>query len=138
MIADNDILYLLRGNPGLKGRELVVRQGADKSDVNSAFWKLKNRGLATQDNTYLSVAGKLTRKVLVSVELFFKRVRILFVGKNSRKARVTFARTSHLSVQRHRWGDGWRLTVGNLFGQTPKSLVQVDLGINAAQCPHRP
>ena len=61
---------------------------------------------------------------------------ILFVGKILEKL-ATFTRTSIHSVQRHCFICLQRLTIGELFGQTPKSLVQVDLGINAAQCPHR-
>jgi very-short-patch-repair endonuclease len=52
MIADNDILSLLRAQPGLKGREIASRLNADKTEVNSALWKLKNRGETRQDNAY--------------------------------------------------------------------------------------
>lgn len=52
MITDNDILDLLRTQPGLKGREVASRLNADKTEVNSALWKLKNRGLTRQDNAY--------------------------------------------------------------------------------------
>jgi hypothetical protein len=41
------------------------------------------------------------------------------------------------SIQRRRFNDLERLTVGKLLGQSPKPLVQVDLGINPAQRPHR-
>jgi hypothetical protein len=38
MISDNDILSMLRSQPGLKGREIAQRLSADKSEVNSALW----------------------------------------------------------------------------------------------------
>ena len=52
MIPENDILKLLHARPGLKGREVASRLNADKTEVNSALWKLKNRGLTRQDNAY--------------------------------------------------------------------------------------
>ncbi len=52
MITDNDILELLRAQPGIKGREVADHLNADKTEVNSTLWKLKNRGLTLQDNAY--------------------------------------------------------------------------------------
>ena len=52
MISDATILKLLRAQPGLKGRELAVRLDADKAEVNSILWRLKNRGVTRQDNAY--------------------------------------------------------------------------------------
>ncbi|HWQ93149.1 MAG TPA: AAA domain-containing protein [Clostridia bacterium] len=52
MFAENDILSILKDQPGLKGRELAARMQADKSEVNSLLWKLQNRGLTRQDNAY--------------------------------------------------------------------------------------
>lgn len=42
------------------------------------------------------------------------------------KSRVTFGRTCNLSVQRHRANRFERLTVGELFSQSPQSLVEAD------------
>ncbi len=66
-----------------------------------------------------------------------KEENLFLSGKNSRKSRVTLGRTSSLQFNDRRFSDLQRLTVGKLFGQSPKSLVQADFGINAAQCPHR-
>jgi hypothetical protein len=54
MPSENDILNLVRGQPGLKGREIAARLNADKAEVNSMsmLWKLQNRGLTRQDNAY--------------------------------------------------------------------------------------
>jgi superfamily I DNA and/or RNA helicase/very-short-patch-repair endonuclease len=52
MVVENDILNILRGQTGLKGREIAGRLNADKSEVNSILWKLQNRGLTRQDNSY--------------------------------------------------------------------------------------
>lgn len=69
MLIDNDILESLRVHPGLKGREVASRLNTDKTEVNSALWKLKNRGLVRQDNAYRwflvgkSAAGNQQTKV---------------------------------------------------------------------------
>ena len=52
MPSETDILSLLKSAPGLKGREVASRLNADKTEVNSALWQLKNRGLTRQDNAY--------------------------------------------------------------------------------------
>ena len=36
MITDNDILEMLRAQPGIKGREVGSRLNADKTEVN--YW----------------------------------------------------------------------------------------------------
>ena len=45
MPSESDILNWLRSRPGLKGREIASRLNADKAEVNSMLWKLKNRAL---------------------------------------------------------------------------------------------
>lgn len=50
--VDLDEHDLLRAQPRVKGRELTVRLSADKSEINSTLWSLKNRGLTRQDNAY--------------------------------------------------------------------------------------
>ena len=40
------------------------------------------------------------------------------------------------SIQRHGTDLTERLSVGELFGQFPQSLVEADLGVNAVQSPH--
>ena len=52
MATESDILDVLRGRPGLKGREIAGQLKADKTEVNSMLWKLQNRGLTRQDNAY--------------------------------------------------------------------------------------
>ncbi len=52
MPSESDILNVLKGQPGLKGREVANRLNADKTEVNSMLWKLQNRGLTRQDNAY--------------------------------------------------------------------------------------
>ena len=52
MPSESEILNMVRSEPGLKGREIAGRLKADKSEVNSMLWKLQNRGLTRQDNTY--------------------------------------------------------------------------------------
>ena len=52
MPSESDILNLLRGQPGLKGREIAAQLNADKAKVNSMLWRLQNRGLTRQDNAY--------------------------------------------------------------------------------------
>jgi very-short-patch-repair endonuclease len=49
---ENDILNLVRSQPGLKGREIAARLNIDKVEVNSILWKIQNRGLARQDAAY--------------------------------------------------------------------------------------
>ena len=55
------------------------------------------------------------------------------------ESRVTCDRTSRSRRERHRFRhlrcDRGRIQ--HLFGQTPEALVQVHLGVNAAQRPHR-
>jgi DNA-binding IclR family transcriptional regulator len=52
MPSESDILDCLRSQPGLKRREIASRQNADKAEVNSMLWKLKNRWLTRQNNAY--------------------------------------------------------------------------------------
>jgi len=52
MPSESDILNVVRGQPGLKGREIAARLNADKAEVSSMLWKLQNRRLAGQNNAY--------------------------------------------------------------------------------------
>src|ERR1022692_1542470 len=52
MPSEGDILNALKSQPGLKGREIASQLKADKSEVYSILWKLRNQGLTRQDNAY--------------------------------------------------------------------------------------
>ena len=52
MPCDIDILNYLRGQSGLKGREIANRLNADKSQINKTLWRLRTQGLVRQDNAY--------------------------------------------------------------------------------------
>ena len=52
MPSDSDILNYLRGQSGLKGREIANRLNAEKSQVNKTLWRLRTQGLVRQDNAY--------------------------------------------------------------------------------------
>ena len=52
MLSESDILNVLRSQPGGRGSEIASRLKAEKPEVNSILWKLRNRGLTRQDNAY--------------------------------------------------------------------------------------
>jgi hypothetical protein len=52
MLSESDILNVLRSQPGVRGSEIASRLKAEKPEVNSILWKLRNRGLTRQDNAY--------------------------------------------------------------------------------------
>ena len=42
----------MRSQPGGRGSEIASRLKAEKPEVNSILWRLRNRGLTRQDNAY--------------------------------------------------------------------------------------
>lgn len=64
MPTESDILNVVKSQPCLTVREIAARLNANKAEEISILWKLQNRGVTCQDDTYRwYVVEKATAKL---------------------------------------------------------------------------